>query len=105
MSIFDDLPPILLRLTAGGGGVINPRGVAVLIRDRAANQFEDRTRDVSEVRIAGKRIEIVFTDSNKPFGYGRDRVRIFRDPKRHALTEGERVEVNGSVWEGATEIL
>jgi len=85
--------------------VINPRSMAVLILDRAANQFEDRTRDVSEIRTAAQRIEIVFTDSNKPFGYGRDRVRILRDPKRHALTEGERVEVNGSTWESATEVL
>jgi len=85
--------------------VINPRSMAVLIRDRAANQFEDRTRDVSEIRTVGQRIEIVFIDSNKPFGYGRDRVRILRDPKRHALTEGERVEVNGSAWESATEVL
>jgi hypothetical protein len=85
--------------------VINPRSMAVLIRDRAANQFEDRTRDVSEIRTAGQRIEIVFIGSNKPFVYGRDRVRIPRDPKRHALTEGERVEVNGSAWESATEVL
>ena len=85
--------------------MINPRSMAVLIRDRATNQFEDRTRDVSEIRTAGQRIEIVFIDSNKPYGYGRDRVRILRDPKRHALVEGERVEANGSVWESATEVL
>ncbi len=85
--------------------MINPRSMAVLIGDRAADQFEDRTRDVSEIRTASQRIEIVFIDSNKPFGYGRDRVRILRDPKRHALTEGERVEVDGSAWESATEVL
>src|SRR6266849_3925397 len=79
--------------------------MAVLIHDRAADQFEDRTRDVSEIRTAGQRIEIVFIDSNKPFGYGRDRVRILRDPKRHALTEGERIEVDGSAWESAIEVL
>jgi hypothetical protein len=88
-----------------GGGVINPRSMAVLIRERAANQLKDRTPDVSEIRIAGQRVEIVFIDSNKPFGYGRDRVRILRDPKRHALTEGERVEVDGNIWESATEVL
>jgi hypothetical protein len=79
--------------------------MAVLIRDRATNQFEDRTRDVSEIRIADQRIEIIFNDNNKPFGYGRDRVRILRDPRRHALVEGERVEVNGSAWKNATEVL
>jgi hypothetical protein len=79
--------------------------MAVLIRDRVANQFKDRTRDVSEIGTVDQRIEIVFNGNNKPFGYGRDRVRILRDPKRHALTEGERVEVDGSTWESATEVL
>jgi hypothetical protein len=85
--------------------VINPRSMAVLIRDRAANQFEDKTRDISEIWAAGPLIEIVFRKSNKSFRYGRDRVRILRDPKRHALTEGEQVEVNGSAWGSATEVL
>ena len=85
--------------------MINPRSIAVLIRDHAKGQFEDRTRDVSETRTAGQLIEIVFNDSNKSFRYGRDRVRILRDPKRCALTEGEWVEVDGSVWESATEVL
>jgi AAA domain-containing protein/uncharacterized protein DUF2726 len=85
--------------------VINPRSMAVLIGDGAANQFKDKTQDVSEIRPAGQRIEIVFINSNKPYPYGRDRVRILRDPKRHALTEDERVEVNGSAWESATEVL
>jgi hypothetical protein len=79
--------------------------MAVLIGVRAVNQFEDRTRDVSEIRTADQRIEIVFNDSNKPFWYGPDRVRILRDPKRHALVGGEWVEANGSVWEGATEVF
>ena len=85
--------------------MINPRSIAVLIRDHAKGQFEDRTRDVSETRTAGQLIEIVFNDSNKSFRYGRDRVRILRDPKRRALTEGEWAEVDGSVWESATEVL
>jgi len=78
--------------------------MAVLIGDRAATQFKDRTRDVSQTRPAGQLIEILFKD-NKSFRYGRDRVRILRDPKRRALTEGEWVEVDGSVWESATEVL
>lgn len=53
-------------VAAGVVGVLNPRSMAVLIRVRAVNQFEDRTRDVSEIRIADQRIEIVFNDSNKP---------------------------------------
>jgi len=85
--------------------VINPRNMAVLILDRAANQFKDKTRDISEIRTAGERIEILFANSSKRFGYRRDHVRILRDPKRHVLMEGERVEVNGSTWERATEVL
>ena len=77
--------------------MINPRSMAVLIRNRATNQFEDRTRDISEIQPAGRQIEIVFNDSNKPFRYGRDRVTMLGDPKRHALTEGEWVEAN--LWE------
>ena len=79
--------------------------MAVLILDRAANQFEDKTRDVSEIRTAGQRIEIVFIRSNKTFCYGRDRVSILRNPQRYALREDERVEANGSTWESATEVL
>jgi hypothetical protein len=85
--------------------MIDPRSIAVLIRNSAANQFKDRTRDVSQIRTAGQRIEIVFTNRNKPYPYGPDRVRVLRDPKRSALKEGERVEVNGSAWETATEVL
>jgi hypothetical protein len=79
--------------------------MAILIRDSAANQFRDRTRDVSQIRTAPQRIEIVFTNSNKPYPYPCDRVRILRNPERHALTEGERVEVDGSAWKNATEVL
>jgi AAA domain-containing protein/uncharacterized protein DUF2726 len=85
--------------------VIDPRSMAVLIRDSAASQFEDKTREISQVRAADQRIEIVFTNSSKTFRYGRDRVRILRDPRRHLLREGEGVEANGSVWENATEVL
>jgi AAA domain len=85
--------------------VITPRSMAVLIRDRATHQFKDRTRDVSEIRTAGQRIEIVFIDSNRLFSYGPDRVMILDAPKRHALTEGERAEVDGSAWESATEVV
>jgi len=79
--------------------------MAVLIRDLATHQFKDRTRDVSEIRTAGQRIEIVFIDSNRLFSYGPDRVMILDAPKRHALTEGERAEVDGSAWESAIEVV
>jgi AAA domain len=85
--------------------VINPRSMAVLIRNRATNQFEDRTPGVSKFRTVGQRIEIVFTDSNRTFPYERDRVRILCDPEQHSLTEGERVEVDGTTWQTAAEVL
>ena len=85
--------------------MINPRSMAVLIRDNAASQFEDRTWSVSRTRSAGQLIEIVFNDSGKSFRYGQDRARILRDPMRRALAEGEWVEVDGSVWRSATEVL
>ena len=85
--------------------MINPRSLVILIRDPSANQFKDRTRDVSEIQTLDQRIEIVFNNNSKPFEYGRDRVRILRDPKRHPLAEGQWVEANGSAWESATEVL
>jgi hypothetical protein len=79
--------------------------MAVLIRDDTASPFKDRTRDVSKIRTAGQLIEILFVRGNKPYTYGRDYVRILRNPRQHTLAEGERVEANGSAWESATEVL
>jgi len=78
--------------------------MVVLIRD-GPNQFKDRTQDISRIRITDQRIEIVFNDSNKSFRYRWDRVRVLRDPKRHVLMEGERLEVDGIVWRSPTEVL
>jgi AAA domain/Protein of unknown function (DUF2726) len=86
-----------------GGGVINPRSMAVLIRNLTTNQFE--VKDVSEIRTAGEQIEIVFTQSNRHYWYRRERVRILRDPQRRTLAKVERVEANGTVWPTATEVL
>ena len=83
--------------------MINPRSMAVLIRNRTTNQFE--VQKVSEIRTSGERIEILFSHSSKRYEYGRDRVRILRNPKRYVLREGEWVEANGNIWESATEVL
>ncbi len=85
--------------------MINPRSTAILIRDGTAIHFEDKTRDIADIRVAGQLVEIKFNKSYKKFGYSRDRVRILDDPQRRALAEGERVEANGSTWETATEVL
>lgn len=79
--------------------------MAVLIRDRVTGQFEDKTWNVSNIRPTGQLIEITFNGNGKPFRYGRDRVSILRGPARRALAEGECVEVAGSVWPSATEVL
>ena len=76
-----------------------------MIRNQATNQFADETSDISEIRPAGQQFEIVFTRNNKHYRYHRDRVMILRNPQRRMLAEGERVEVNGSVWAHATEVL
>jgi hypothetical protein len=89
----------------GRGGVIDPRGVAILIRDKAAYHFKDETRGVSWFRVTAQGVDIVFTRSNRHYLHGHDRVRILRHPARRVLTEGERVEVDGTVWERATEVL
>jgi hypothetical protein len=86
-----------------GGGVVNPRNMAVLIRNRVTNQFE--AKDVAEIRTAGQQVEIVFTNSEIRYPFARDRVMILRHPQRRALAEGECVEVDGNIWRTATEVL
>lgn len=78
--------------------------MAVLIRNRTGNRFEDKTREISRFNPAGRQIKIVF-NNGRPYTYGQDRVRILRKPRRRVLAEGERVEADGSVWDNATEVL
>lgn len=78
--------------------------MAVLIRNSATGQFEDKTREVLDIQDKGQRIEILFT-GNKSYAYGRDRVRVLRRPKRRELGDSELVEANGSTWQNATEVL
>jgi hypothetical protein len=87
--------------------VINPRSEAVLIHNRRTNQFDDKTRNVSryEFQPANQRIGILFNNRNQVFAYGPDRVRILRGPTPHELAADDRVEVDGSIWESATELL
>jgi hypothetical protein len=87
------------------GDVIDPRGETVLIRNRETGVFEDETRNIAryELQPAGQRIGIVFTNRNKVFPYGPDRVQILRNPVRRVVTGDDRVEVDGSIWDSATE--
>lgn len=91
--------------------MIDPRGEAVLIRDRGTGVFEDKTRDVTRYEFqngsqnAAARIGITFTRQNKVFAYGRDRVRILRGSARRVVSGEDRVEVDDDVWHTATEIV
>jgi hypothetical protein len=90
-----------------GGHVIDPRRGGLLIRAGETGPFEDRTQTVSwyEIQAAGQRVAIAFNGSHKTYTYGVGRVRILHSPRRVVLGEGTRVEVRGSIWESATEIV
>ncbi|WP_406631360.1 AAA domain-containing protein [Amycolatopsis sp. WGS_07] len=85
--------------------MIDPRSEAVLIRNRQTGVFEDKTREVAryEFQPAHQRIHLTFTGKGKTFPYGPDRVQILRTAGRRVLTGDDRVEVNGTLWESATE--
>ncbi|HEY4454407.1 MAG TPA: AAA domain-containing protein [Pseudonocardiaceae bacterium] len=83
--------------------MIDPHREAVLIRNRETGVFEDETRKISRYEIQQARIWIVFAKDNKGFSYGPDRVQILCGPARRTLTDGDRVEVGGSIWDTATE--
>lgn len=86
--------------------MVDPRRVAVLIRDRETTQLQDKTSEASwfEIRAASGTVAIAF-NNGRVFPYGQARVRILSDPARVALAEGTRVEVRGDIWESATEVL
>src|SRR6266496_572023 len=87
--------------------VIDPRSEMVLIRNRETGVFEDETRKIAryEFQPTGQRIGIVFTNRNKVFPYGPDRVQILHIPARRVMTGDDRIEVAGSIWASATEIV
>ena len=87
--------------------MINPHSEAVLIRNSGTNLFEDKTRDVSsyEFQAGSRKIDIAFNGKSKVFSYGLDRVQVLRGPARHDLAESDRVEVQGTIWESATEVV
>ncbi|WP_460406600.1 DUF2726 domain-containing protein [Actinophytocola sediminis] len=77
----------------------------MLIRNRETGAFEDQTHRIAryELQSAGQRIAIFFANQHKGFPYGRDRVRILRSSARHVVAGADRVEVNGAIWNSATE--
>jgi hypothetical protein len=87
--------------------VIDPHNEAVLIRNPETGVFKDETRNIAryEFQPAGQRIGIVFTNRNKVFHYGPDRVQVLRSPARRVVTGDDRVEVAGTIWDSATETV
>jgi len=79
--------------------------MTVLIRNLATNQFEEKTREVSEIRTLGQEIEVVYASSNNRRKFRPEHVRIIRNPQRRVLAGGEWAEAFGSVWGTATEVV
>ncbi|MET8765246.1 AAA domain-containing protein [Lentzea sp. NPDC004782] len=85
--------------------MIDPRGEAVLLRDRRTGVFEDETANIARYQVQGQRIAIVFSRGGKVFHYGPERVRILRRTSAHLLSGEDQVEVDGTIWGSATEIV
>ncbi|WP_328993400.1 AAA domain-containing protein [Kribbella sp. NBC_01245] len=83
----------------------NPRREAILVRNARTGRFDDKTLEVvSYAQRADGRIEIVFTSSSRPYPYGPERVRILGQPEHVTLGQGQQIEVDGVIWENATEV-
>ncbi|QNE16949.1 hypothetical protein F1D05_02305 [Kribbella qitaiheensis] len=79
--------------------------MAVLVADRVTGRFADKTREVARyVQKVDGRVEIVFTGRSGSYKYGPERVRIVAPVERVRLGEGRLVEVDGAIWETATEV-
>jgi hypothetical protein len=85
--------------------VIDPRREAVQILDLPTGQFQDKTEAVLRYKVqsARKTVLVVFK-SGKEYSYRHERTRILCHPIREAFSAEDRVEVDGDVWEGATEV-
>jgi hypothetical protein len=72
---------------------------------RSGDRFADKTREISAYKPAGSgRIVITYRTSSKPYTYGPDKVRVVRALKRIVPADGERIEIDGGIWENATEV-
>ena len=86
--------------------MVDARRVALLIEDTSTRQMIDKTFDVDRYRISpGGSVEIVFSRGRQPYHYPPERVTILRDPVRVELSDTTRIEVDGTIWSGVTEIL
>jgi hypothetical protein len=84
--------------------MLDARRLAVLIRKTPTGVFEDRTIDLRSAEERGGRIVVVFAGSTREYPYSTERAQILRRPTTTTLARSERIEVDGVVWNGATEI-
>lgn len=85
--------------------MIDPRRAAVLIRDEAG-QFQDRTPEIDryELGAADSRVRIVYKNG-WAYPYGQARVQIADDPEQGLLSDGAMVEVDGTIWPSAADVV
>ncbi|MBP2471355.1 hypothetical protein JOF53_000227 [Crossiella equi] len=78
----------------------------MLIREPGAGPFIDKTREVAEyaMNTASGRVHITFHDG-RSYPYGSQRVRVLRPWASTSLAAGTAVEVDGAIWENATEVV
>jgi AAA domain/Protein of unknown function (DUF2726) len=86
--------------------MVDPRRVALLIGDKSTRQLIDKTFDVDRFQASPSgSVEIIFTGGSRPYRFRPKRVTILRDPVRVELSGTMRIEVDGTIWSGVTEIL
>src|SRR5687767_10794592 len=94
------------RVALGGFRMVDPRRVALFIEDKSNRQKIDKTFDIDRFQISPDgSVEIVFARGGRAYHFRPERVTIVRDPVRVELSGTTRVEVDGTIWSGVTEIL
>lgn len=85
--------------------VMDPRCEVVLIANRKTGDLEDKTSEVASYRRRGDgRVDVVFSNRSVSYAYGPDRLKILHRRERLCLTRGQKIEVDGVIWESATEV-
>jgi hypothetical protein len=83
--------------------MIDPRREVVLTK-KPGDEFKDRTPDVTTYEVADGRIMITYASSQRAYAYGSDNAMVLRNGLRAPLSDTTRVEVDGVVWDSATEV-
>ncbi|WP_020389697.1 AAA domain-containing protein [Kribbella catacumbae] len=83
--------------------MIDPRSQVVLVCDKSG-KWEDKTSQITRLQTPAGQFAITYARSSRIYSYGPERVRTLGRIQQIVLRNGERVEVEGAVWEGATEV-